>query len=66
MRWIVSLGLLVAAPLSAQEPKLRTTIKGESAFLCLALSPDGKTLVSTNLDNSIELWDIATDKKIAW
>src|SRR5438105_4474763 len=60
------LGLLLS-PLSAQEPTLRNTLKGHNTndVYTVAFSPDGKTLASGNLDETIRLWDVATGKEQA-
>ena len=58
------LGLLPLSPLSAQEPKLRDTLKGHTDGVnSVAFSPDGKMLASAGL--SITLWDVATGKEQA-
>ena len=59
---VAYLGLLLSA-LSAQEPKLRDTLKGHTSLvLSVAYSPDGKTLASGGGDQTIKLWDVATGK----
>src|SRR5260370_29679915 len=58
---IVGACLVLSAPLSAQEPKPRATLKGHTDTVeSLAISPDGKTLASGSADNSVKLWDVAT------
>jgi WD40 repeat protein len=55
-------GLVVASPLSAQESKLRDTLKGHRCGVhCLAYSPDGKTLASGSY-REVKLWDVETGK----
>ncbi len=40
-------------------------LKGHTSFInCLAISPDGKTLVSGSADNSIRLWNFATGQPL--
>src|SRR5437016_1951960 len=52
---------LPLSPLSAQEPKLRDTLKGHTGLVySVAFSPDGKTLASGSFDCMIKLWDVAT------
>jgi WD40 repeat protein len=52
--------LLCANHLSAQEPKLRITLKGHTDVVrCLAFSPDGATLVSCE-EKSFTKWRLAT------
>src|SRR5579862_2707847 len=56
---VVWLGLGLLTPLSAQEPKLKTTlVKPTYLITSLAFSPSGKTLVSGSMDNAIKLWDL--------
>ena len=50
----------------AQEPKLRSTLKGHTEVAyAVAFSPDGKTLASGSLDNTIKLWDVTTGRNTA-
>ncbi len=63
---VACLGLLPVSPLSAQEPKLRATLKGHtSVVVSVAFSPDGKTLASASYDGTLKLWDMATGKERA-
>src|SRR5208282_2748410 len=63
---VVCLGMAVISPLSAQEPKLQDTLKGHTEYvLSVVFSPDGKTLASGSLDNTIKLWDVARGKDLA-
>jgi WD40 repeat protein len=49
---------------SAQEPKLRDTLKGHTlSVLSVAYSPDGKTLASGSDDRTIRLWDMPAAQK---
>jgi uncharacterized protein with WD repeat len=46
--------------------KLRDTLNGHTDFVhSVAFSPDGKTLASGSMDNTIKLWDVATGRNIA-
>jgi WD40 repeat protein len=59
-------GLIAASPLSAQELKLRETLKGHAEdVMSVAFSPDGKILASGSMDDSINLWDVASGKNTA-
>jgi WD40 repeat protein len=43
--------------------KEQATLKGhKEAVVCVAYSPDGKTLASGSRDETIKLWDVATGK----
>ncbi len=54
------------SPLSAQEPKLRATLKGHTgAVVAVAFSPDSKTLASASYDGTLKLWDMTTGKERA-
>src|SRR5262245_45484368 len=58
--------LLPLSALSAQGPQLRGTLKGHTkAVVCVAYSPDGKTLASGSLDTTVKLWDVRTGKERA-
>ena len=60
------LGLLTALCTSAQEPKLRATLKGQiGPVISLAFSPDGKTLALGNSGGTIKLWDVPPGKERA-
>ena len=55
----------LTAPVAAQ-PKLRKTLNGHTQpVLFVAFSPDGKTLASGSVDESIKLWDVASGKNTA-
>src|SRR5436305_342483 len=53
------LGLLLS-PLSAQEPKLRDTLRRDHWVLSVVYNPDGKTLAAASGDQTIKLSDVAT------
>ena len=58
---------LVGLPsLSAEEPRLRATLKGHTdEVYCVGFSPDGKRLASAAADETIKVWDAATGKEWA-
>jgi WD40 repeat protein len=64
MIWLcVAVQALPLSPLSAQEPKLQATLKGQTSGLnSVAYSPDGKTLASGSSDETIKLWDVTAGK----
>jgi WD40 repeat protein len=63
---VACLGLLPVSPVSAQEPKLRDTLKGHTGPVnSVAYSPDGKTLASGSRDQTIKLWEAAAGKEQA-
>ena len=63
---VACLGLLPVSFLSAQEPKLRATLKGHTgAVVAVAFSPDSKTLASASYDGTLKLWDMTTGKERA-
>src|ERR1700681_3160439 len=69
-KMVVCLGVgclgLPLSLLSAQQPKLRATLKGHTdRVISVAYSPDGKTLASGSSDTTIKLWDVATGKEKA-
>jgi len=58
--------LVPLSPVSAQEPKLRATLKGHmDRVASVAFSPNGKTLASGSYDGTIKLWNVATGKEQA-
>jgi WD40 repeat protein len=64
---LACLGLLpMALSCSRQKTYERGTLKGHTAkVLSVAYSPDGKTLASGSIDQTIKLWDVATGKEQA-
>jgi len=63
---VVWVGLIASSTLSAQEPKLRDTLKGHTdGATPVTFSPDGKRLASGSFDRTVKLWDVATGKEQA-
>src|ERR1700683_1486444 len=57
--------LVMTVPLSAQEPKSRATLNGQSGSISsLAFSPEGKTLASGDGNEFTMLWDVANGQYI--
>jgi WD40 repeat protein len=56
---------VISAPVPLPRPlKLPLTFKGHTASVsCVAISPDGKHIVSGSGDKTIKLWDVKTGKK---
>jgi WD40 repeat protein len=45
--------------------QLKTTLLGHTDYnYCVAFSPDGQTLASGGLDNSIRVWRTADDEQV--
>src|SRR5438105_3862656 len=65
---MVWLALLLTQITAGNADKLQITARCQGAksnILCLAFSPDGKTLASGEVDKKIRLWDASTGKQIA-
>src|SRR5436189_62696 len=61
---VACLGLLRLSPVSAQEPKLRDTLKGHTnGVSSVAFSPDGKTLASGSVEKTMRRVKVATGKE---
>src|SRR4051812_43339756 len=60
---LLVVGVSFTPPLGAQE---RLTLKGHvKGVLCVAFSPDGKTLATGSSDETVKLWDAATGQEKA-
>ena len=60
----VALPWLCGSRSLAEEPRERATLDGHAIdVLCVAFSPDSKTLASVGRDSEIKLWDVSTGKK---
>src|SRR5205807_1902748 len=71
---VACLGFLPLSPLSAQQPHLRLTLRGDTGPVgSVAFSPDGKTLAAGSGDvdgnrlrpGEIHLWDMQSGKHTA-
>src|SRR5262245_5700194 len=68
MMSLVTAAVLVGSPPKSAlaQPKERATLKGHTFNVnSVAFSPDGKTLASGSIDETIKLWEVATGKELA-
>jgi sugar lactone lactonase YvrE len=61
--WALSLALLGLGNNFAAADDAQATFKTKGGALCVAFSPDGKTLAAGIGDNTIKLWDVTTRKE---
>jgi hypothetical protein len=63
---VTYLALVLLPPLSAQEPKLRTTLKiSTGSGTALAFSSNNKLMVTGGTDGVVRVWDVKTSKEKA-
>ncbi len=63
---VAYLALALSPPLSAQEPKLRTTLRTSTGSgTALAFSSNNKLMVTGGKDGVVRVWDVETNKEKA-
>src|SRR6478672_13551531 len=62
----VDVSVSAVNPHSWQNVQLLRTLRGHTDWVnCVAISPDGQTLVSGSRDNTIKIWNLASGKVLA-